>query len=38
MAYFKRGTGWSEQLGKVIGDIFSALIVICVILVVVVLG
>lgn len=35
MAYFERGTGWPEQLGKVIGDTFSAFIFISVILLIV---
>ncbi|HVI13523.1 MAG TPA: hypothetical protein VM822_11675 [Pseudolabrys sp.] len=35
MAYFAPGTGWQEQLGKVIGDTFAALIVMGVILLVI---
>jgi hypothetical protein len=35
MAYFAPGTVWPEQLGKVIGDTFAALIVMCVILLVI---
>jgi len=34
MAYFEPGTGWLEQLGKVIGDTFAALIVMSVIILV----
>ena len=34
MAYFEPGTGWLEQLGKVIGDTFAALIVLGVIVLV----
>ena len=34
MAYFDENAGWPEQLGKVIGDTLSAIIIICVIVVV----
>jgi hypothetical protein len=32
MAYFELGTGWHEQLGKLIGDTFAALIIFAVLL------
>ncbi len=34
MAYFEANTGWPEQLGKVIGNVLSALIVISIVVVV----
>ena len=35
MAYFDENTAWPEQLGKVIGDAFSALIVISVVVLII---
>jgi hypothetical protein len=35
MAYFEPGTGWPEQLGKIIGDTGAALVIFGVILLVV---
>jgi len=32
MTYFEPGTGWPEQLGKIIGDAFAALVIFGVIL------
>jgi hypothetical protein len=35
MAYLEPGTGWPEQLGKIIGDAFAALVIFAVLLLVV---
>jgi len=35
MTYFGPGTGWQEQLGKLIGDTFAAFIVMSVIILVI---
>lgn len=35
MAYFKSGTGWPEQMGKLIGDTLASTIVVFVVVLVI---